>query len=86
MIKLQHPPTTQGSIDLAVCIYEFLEHVQAVLNGMEAIIQQTGMTDQVKLMRIEKAIKAAHYLSHDGGALLDAEIERLTNKLNGGEV
>lgn len=85
MVNLQRVATTQCSADIAACAYEFLEHIQAILNGMEAIVQQNGMTDQMKLMRIEKAIKAASYLSRDGGAFLDAEIERLISGLKGGE-
>lgn len=83
MTKKERMDTIQRAVDMGDCAYECFEHVTAVLNGMAAISQTADISDRVKIMQIEKSIKTALYLTHDGAALVDVETEALKETLNG---
>lgn len=71
------------SIDLGNVAYEGLEHVAAVIEGLQAIAADTSTLDHIKVMQVERIAKAALYLADDYANLVDAEVERLKEALKG---
>lgn len=82
MTKRNNLIAIQRAVDMGNCAYDYFEHVAATLQGMEAISQAAGLSDRVKLMRLEKSIKTALLLTHDGAGLVDAETEVLKDALS----
>lgn len=74
----------RDAVSMGDCAYEYFEHVEAVLDGMVAISKSTDLTDQIKLMQLERGIRAALCLALGGGCLVDAETDTLRELLKSG--
>lgn len=85
MTKENHLTQIRRAVDMGDCAYDGFEHLSAVLEGMAAITKAADINDRTKLMRLERSIKTALYLAHDGAALVDAETEAIKEVLNGGQ-
>lgn len=82
MSKQQEQLLNQG-IHLGGVAYEGLEHVAAVIEGLQAIAADASTLDRTKVMQVERIAKAALYLAYDYAALIDVEVERLKEALKG---
>lgn len=80
MSKQQVQLLNQGIV-LGEVAYEGLDHIAAVIEGLQAIAADTSTLDRTKVMQVERIAKAVLYLAYDYANLVDVEVERLKEAL-----